>query len=140
MHNSIESRAPFLDYRLIEFTSKLSLNQLCPSNIDKEILKSIGTDYLSKEFFNLPKKGFSIPYYNYLENSWGDILLSLTKEGVSSDLGILNPNSVEKLLRSYKINPNFRIGKILYSILILEIWLRVFHLKMNPDKINLIKI
>ncbi|ARV13810.1 asparagine synthase (glutamine-hydrolyzing) [Polaribacter sp. SA4-12] len=138
MHNSIESRAPFLDHRLIEFTSKLSLNQLCPNNIDKEILKSIGTDYLSKEFFNLPKKGFSIPYYNYLENSWGDILLSLIKEGVSSDLGLLKPNSVEKLLNYYKINPNFRIGKILYSILILEIWLRVFHLKMNPNDIKLI--
>lgn len=138
MHNSIESRAPFLDHRLIEFTSKLSLNQLCPSNIDKEILKSIGTDYLSKEFFNLPKKGFSIPYYNYLENSWGDILLSLTKEGISSDLGLLKPNSVEKLLKNYKINPNFRIGKILYSILILEIWLRVFHLKINPNEIKLI--
>ena len=138
MHNSIESRAPFLDHRLVEFTSKLSLNQLCPNNIDKEILKSIGTDYLSKEFFNLPKKGFSIPYYKYLENSWGDILLSLTKEGVSSDLGVLNPSSVEKLLKNYRLNPSFRIGKILYSILILEIWLRVFHLKMNPNEIRLI--
>ena len=138
MHNSIESRAPFLDYRLIDFTSKLSIKQLSPNKIDKEILKTIGSDYLSKEFFNLPKKGFSIPYYKYLENSWGDILLSLTKEGISAELGILNPICVEQLLKNYKKKPNFRIGKVLYSILILEIWLRVFHLKMNPHNIKLI--
>lgn len=138
MHNSIESRAPFLDHRLIEFTSKLSFSQLSPNNIDKEILKSIGTDYLSKEFFKLPKKGFSIPYYSYLKNSWGEILLSLTKEGISSDLGIFNTDSVKELLKNYKIKPTFRIGKILYSILILEIWLRVFHLKMDPNNIKLI--
>lgn len=138
MHNSIEARAPFLDYRLIEYTSKLSINQLTPNKIDKEILKAIGSDYLSKDFFNLPKKGFSIPYYKYLENSWGNILLSLTEDGISADLGILNPNSVKKLIKKYKLKPNFRIGKILYSILVLEIWLRVFHLKMNPDQIKLI--
>jgi asparagine synthase (glutamine-hydrolysing) len=138
MYNSIESRAPLLDHRLIDFTSKLSINQLSPNTIDKQILKEIGTEYLDEEFFKIPKKGFSIPYYSYLKNSWGDILLGFTKEGVSSDLGILNPKAVEKLLNLYIRKPSYRIGKILYSILVLEVWLRVFHLKQNPSKINLI--
>ncbi len=137
MLNSIETRAPFLDFRLIDFTSKLSINQLSPNKIDKEILKSIGSDYLPKDIFNLPKKGFSIPYYDYLKKSWGNTLLAYTKEGVSSDLGVLNPDVVVKLLKDYKLNPSFRIGRILYSILVFEIWLRVFHLKMNPNEINL---
>ncbi|WP_299060607.1 asparagine synthase (glutamine-hydrolyzing) [uncultured Polaribacter sp.] len=137
MLNSIETRAPFLDYRLIDFTSKLNINQLSPNKLDKEILKSIGSDYLPKEFFNLPKKGFSIPYYSYLKKEWGTILLTYTREGISADLGILNPDAVVKLLEDYKLKPSFRVGRILYSILVFEIWLRVFHLKMDPNKINL---
>jgi asparagine synthase (glutamine-hydrolysing) len=138
MINSIESRAPLLDVRLIEYTSKMTIDSLAPNNVDKQILKEIGSEYINKDFFNLPKKGFSIPYYNYLKNNWGDILLGLVKEGVSSDLNILNPIAVEKLLSSYRRKPTFRIGKILYSILVLEIWLRVFHLKQNPEKISLV--
>lgn len=133
MFYSVESRAPFLDHRIIDYTSKLSINQLMENRIDKEILKNIGANYLSKDFFTLPKKGFSIPYYKYLQTSWGDLLTQLTNEGLSSDLNLINPAEVLNLIKVYKNKPTYKIGKILYSILVLEIWLRVFHLDQNPN-------
>lgn len=137
MHTGIESRAPFLDHRIVDFTAKLRIKQLMPNGIDKEILKSIGTEYLPKEVFLKPKKGFSIPYYEYLKTSWGILLEKFIKEGISSELGLIEPNCVLELVKIYRLKPSFKIGKLLYSILVFEIWLRVFHLKMDPNEINL---
>jgi asparagine synthase (glutamine-hydrolysing) len=137
MFHSIESRCPFLDYRILEYTSQLTIEQLMPNGIDKQLLKSIGSEYISAEFFKLPKKGFSIPYYDYLRTSWGDILLRFMQDGISSDMNLIDSKTVMHLISSYKTNPTFKIGKLLYSILVFEIWLRVFHLKMNPESIKL---
>jgi asparagine synthase (glutamine-hydrolysing) len=135
MFNSVESRVPFLDYRLLEYTSQLSVNQLMPNGVDKQMLKDIGSNYLPKEFFEQPKKGFSIPYYEYLKKSWGDLILKFCYEGISSDLEILDSKEVIKLVMVYRKKPSFKIGKILYSILVFEIWLRVFHMKQSPSNI-----
>ena len=136
MFYSVESRAPFLDHRIIDFTSHLNINQLMPNGIDKELLKSIGENYLPKEFFTLPKKGFSIPYYKYLKTYWGDTLRLFIQEGISSEMDLLESNCVLQLLEEYSVKPTYKTGRILYSILVFEIWLRVFHLKRNPDEIN----
>ena len=100
-------------------------------------MKSIGSDYIPAEFFKLPKKGFSIPYYDYLKTSWGDILLRFMQEGISDDMNLIDSKTVIQLILSYRANPSFKMGKLLYSILVFEIWLRVFHLKMNPESIKL---
>ena len=55
MFHSVESRCPFLDYRILEYTSHLTIEQLMPNRIDKELLKSIGSDYIPADFFKLPK-------------------------------------------------------------------------------------
>jgi len=128
---SIESRAPYLDYRIVDYVSKLPLGTLMPSGEDKELLKKIGAKYIPESFFKLPKKGFSIPYYDYLKNDWGTLLVKLVKEHISADLGIINPESVVDLVKRYREKPSFRIGRLLYSILVFEIWLRVFHLKID---------
>lgn len=137
MFASIESRVPFLDHRIIDFTSKLSVKQLMPNGVDKEMLKSIGEEYLPKDFFLNPKKGFSIPYYDYLQTSWGLLLEKLLNEGVSMDMDLIDAKEAFSLLKAYRLKPSFQLGKLLYSILIFEIWLRVFHLKIDPSEINL---
>ncbi|MHA7943490.1 asparagine synthase (glutamine-hydrolyzing) [Formosa sp. 3Alg 14/1] len=128
---SLESRAPYLDYRITDYVSSLSLQTLMPSGEDKELLKKIGSKYIPESFFKLPKKGFSIPYYEYLKNEWGTLLIKLVNENISADLRIINPLKVVRLLNSYREKPSFRIGRLLYSILVFEIWLREFHLNIE---------
>jgi asparagine synthase (glutamine-hydrolysing) len=137
MFFSVESRAPFLDNRIIDYTSKLSIEQLMPNGIDKEILKNIGAKYLPREFFDLPKKGFSIPYVKYMKNQWGNLLEDFIKEGISSDLGLINSDEVLNYLAVFRKNESNKLGKIMYGLFVFEIWLRVFHLKRNPEEIKL---
>ena len=47
-------------------------------------------------------------------------------------------NIVTLQLEDKKLVLKSKIYEVSYSILILEIWLRVFHLKMNPNEIRLI--
>jgi asparagine synthase (glutamine-hydrolysing) len=59
------------------------------------------------------------------------------QEGISNDMNLIDSKAVIQLILSYRANPSFKKGKLLYSILVFEIWLRVFHLKMNPESIKL---
>jgi asparagine synthase (glutamine-hydrolysing) len=68
MANSVEVRSPFLDYRVIEFARSLPVKYRYDNGIKKKILKDILEEYIPKEVFNLPKKGFSIPLGDWIKN------------------------------------------------------------------------
>lgn len=71
---SLESRAPFLDHRVIEFLIILPKEFKFNSNFSKRILKDILYDYVPKSIVDRPKQGFSIPLTFWLRNDlkdWG---------------------------------------------------------------------
>ena len=70
MSSSVELRAPFLDYRLIEFMSNLSNDHKFSkdNNTTKKILRDITVNLVPKEVLKKKKKGFPIPIYKWLEN------------------------------------------------------------------------
>jgi asparagine synthase (glutamine-hydrolysing) len=137
MFASIESRAPFLDHRLIEFTSKLTHDHLTPGGVDKYLLKKICEKYLPKEIIYKKKTGFRIPVRDYFSGKWSVMLENLIKEGHSSDLGIINIEGSLKLIEWYKKAKPTQMDKLLFSMLVFEIWLRVFHLGVEIDEITL---
>ncbi len=63
MSNSIEARSPFLDRKLVEFV--FSLPEEVRGN-KKWIIKEIAKKYLPKEIIFRRKKGFAIPFYEWL--------------------------------------------------------------------------
>ena len=132
MASSIEVRAPFLDHTLVNLSFESDLNSLMPNQQDKEITRAIYHELYGKEHVG-SKKGFSIPYQTYLMGSWGDLLEGFLNEGVSADYFNLNIPGVLDLLRNFRATPGQRIARILFSLLVLEIWLRVFHLDQELD-------
>ncbi len=131
MYASIESRAPFLDNRLIEFTSKLKPETLMPGGQEKFLLKKICEKYLPKDIVYKKKTGFRIPVRDYFNTKWADILKGFIKEGISANLGITNIEGSLKLIDWYQKSRPSQMEKLLYSMLIFEIWLRVFYLKQK---------
>ncbi len=67
---SLESRAPFLDHRVLEFLIKLPLEYKydTQSQVTKRILKDILYKYVPKEIVDRPKQGFSIPLTYWLRH------------------------------------------------------------------------
>jgi asparagine synthase (glutamine-hydrolysing) len=63
---SLESRAPFLDHRVIEFGASLPLNFKSQGQDGKRVLKQLLYKYVPKELVNRPKMGFGIPINDWL--------------------------------------------------------------------------
>lgn len=129
MAASLESRAPFLDHRLIEFTSKLKPEILMPGRVEKGLLKRVAEKYLPKEIIYSQKKGFSIPVDDYFRKDWGTKLLKLLDKGISVEMGIINPKGVKRLLEWHRRNEIPQLDRLLFSILVLELWLEINLLK-----------
>ncbi|MDX1904074.1 MAG: asparagine synthase (glutamine-hydrolyzing), partial [Thermonemataceae bacterium] len=66
MHYGLEARSPFLDYRLIEFALNLPTELKYKDKESKYLLKKILYQYLPKNLFERPKRGFSIPLADWL--------------------------------------------------------------------------
>ena len=71
MANSLEVRAPFLDYRLVEFMFSLDFN-LKKGDTNKYLLKQIALKYLPEEIVFRRKKGFSSPFIEWLFDEYKD--------------------------------------------------------------------
>lgn len=68
----VEVRSPFLDYRIVEFARTLPVNFRYDNGAKKRILKDILNDYIPKEIFDQPKKGFSIPLGKWIREDLQD--------------------------------------------------------------------
>ncbi|EOZ95665.1 Asparagine synthetase [Indibacter alkaliphilus LW1] len=132
MHSSVEVRAPFLDHTLVDYLMSVPVDSMMPNRIDKELTKSILEDFTGKVKHG-PKKGFSIPYASFMQNEWGELLESMILEGVSSIYFDFNREGIISLIKQHRTSPTPTLARVLFGILVLEIWLRVFHLKVPHD-------
>ncbi len=76
---SLESRAPFLDHRVVEFAWRLPLPMLLKGKEGKRILRSILYKHVPRELVERPKMGFGVPLDNWLRGplaNWAGDMLS----------------------------------------------------------------
>lgn len=69
MAYSLETRLPFLDYRLIEFMVRVDKNIKMQGFERKSILRKTIGKKLPKELLNAPKKGFGIPLREWFKDT-----------------------------------------------------------------------
>ena len=120
MYNSIESRAPFLDHKLIEQSWKIPLNYKIKKNNGKFILKEILQDYLPKKFIKKTKAGFALPIDELLRTklkTWSED--TLNQKTQLEDF--INYKNFRYLWEKHK-KKDVNAGGIIWSILVLQNW------------------
>lgn len=78
MSNGLETRAPFLDRNILQFSSSLDLSFKIRNSEPKWILHQLLSRYLPPSLFNRPKQGFAIPLDSWLRGplrEWSEDLL-----------------------------------------------------------------
>lgn len=75
MANSVETRNPFLDYRLVDNAFAIN-SRLKVGDTNKYLLKKVASKYIPDEIINRQKKGFNSPFNEWLFNEFGDKLLN----------------------------------------------------------------
>jgi asparagine synthase (glutamine-hydrolysing) len=124
MLNSLEIRAPFLDYRIIEFAFKEVPDILKVFRSERKILLRI----LAKS--NLPstldlkrKQGFIIPFANWFKDGeWGNYIETVLNE---SDPDLFDHKIIQKLLKGqrYGLDNTRR----LFALTMFELWRKEYN-------------
>jgi asparagine synthase (glutamine-hydrolysing) len=122
MLNSLEMRAPLLDYRLIEFAFGKVPSRLKATSTEKKImLKRLTTRLLPPEFDQQRKQGFSIPLGEWLKGgAFGKLFNEVLRDPQCS----FDVDTVDSLLRGQdKGRSN---GERLFALVLFELWRREY--------------
>ena len=122
MSNSLETRAPFLDKDIFNFSSSLPLSKKIKNGKGKKILRELLKDKIPSGLVDRPKAGFSIPIGDWIKGpliDWSEDLLS--KNSVEKS-GYLNFKNVEKIWKNHK--NGYDNSNLIWSILVFQQWLK----------------
>lgn len=118
---SLESRAPLMDYRIIEFTRSLPTAFKYSSGNQKRILKDILFDYLPASLFNRPKAGFTMPFKEWFKKELRDYVLdNLSKPELEKIPGI-NVKRTQEIIQEHMTGKWNRYPQI-WKLLVFSQW------------------
>ncbi|OGZ37715.1 MAG: asparagine synthase (glutamine-hydrolyzing) [Candidatus Portnoybacteria bacterium RIFCSPLOWO2_01_FULL_43_11] len=123
MFASLEVRAPFLDYRLVEFINSLPYHLKLKGFKTKYILKRLMKNKLPENIINRPKKGFGLPIAKWLTNELKDFAFDLLSEKKIKEQGIFNYSEIKKLLDEH-VNKKADHRKKIWTLLMFQEWYR----------------
>ena len=123
MANSLECRQPFLDYRIVEFASKLPSRLKFRGRNGKLLLRDAFGDLLPRQIWTRKKMGFGVPLGSWFQNE----LRQLTENRLlGSDARChqyFRPEALKLMVEQHmngRINHCYR----LWNLLVFESWLR----------------
>tara|TARA_R100001440_G_scaffold25074_8_gene40900 strand:- start:110259 stop:112067 length:1809 start_codon:yes stop_codon:yes gene_type:complete len=126
MANSLETRVPLLDHRVVEFAWQLPLHQKIRNGTGKWALREVLYRHVPREMIERPKKGFSIPLAQWLRGplrDWAEALLDQTR---LKREGYFHAAPIRKLWSEHQ-NGKHDNALRLWSILMFQAWLEHQH-------------
>ncbi|WP_299455622.1 asparagine synthase (glutamine-hydrolyzing) [uncultured Microscilla sp.] len=118
MAHSLETRIPFLDYRLVELMVKVSKNIKMQGYERKSVLRNTVGKALPKNILHAPKKGFGVPLREWFkEKSFENHLNSLSNQ----DFG-LNSNTIQTIVKENQLGKK-DYGNFIWMLFVLRNWL-----------------
>lgn len=100
MYNSLETRAPYLDYKVSEYCFSIKDEFNFKMDNGKFLLKDILSKYLPESLIQKKKKGFAIPIADWLKNELYDWSNDYLNEDICKKHNFFNYNEVKKLIRN----------------------------------------
>jgi asparagine synthase (glutamine-hydrolysing) len=125
MCHSVESRSPFMDYRLVEFVFKLDSSLKIRNGVGKFLLRDAMKGIVPEEILqNKIKLGFSTPLLQIFLDEGKDSPMSVLLSQKCLDRGLFDGNAVKKIFANLRRHPDD--VTFLYKILCVELWFREF--------------
>jgi len=124
MAASIESRVPFLDHKLVEFTARMPERFKLRGKTTKWILREAMKGILPAEILERPKMGFPVPVGRWFREEYRHIVDEYVLSERAMNRGIFSPDAVRKLVAAHNTGENH--DERLWSLVNFEIWHRRF--------------
>ena len=125
MANSLETRSPFLDYKLVEFVAQLPSRFKLRRLTSKYILKRALTGIVPNENLYREKRGFAVPIGLWFRGELKEFLLDHLLSSRFAQRGLFSKTAVEELVSTH-IQGRADYAHHLWILLMLELWHRAF--------------
>ncbi len=127
MANSLEVRSPFLDFELVNFAFTLPDDFKVNPAIRKRILQDAFRDFLPKELYNRPKKGFEVPLLKWLRKEMKSLIEDdLLSEKFIREQNIFDYPAIAQLKKQlFSSNPGDVHARI-WALIVFQWWWRKY--------------
>ncbi len=121
MSASLESRAPLLDHRVIEFAFALPAQALVRDGVGKWLLRRVLDRYVPRDLIDRPKAGFAVPLAQWLRGplrAWASDLIDPVR--LKAD-GLLDADQITALWRQHQTG-TFDRSYYLWNVIAFRAW------------------
>lgn len=126
MAYSLESRAPFLDYRVVELALTLPRRFLVRDGQGKWILRQLLDRYVPRPLVDRPKTGFGIPLAEWLRGPLREWANDLLDEAKLRSGGFFDARTIRRIWGEHLAGSHDR-SYLLWDVLMFQAWYRHRH-------------
>ncbi|HEY3580954.1 MAG TPA: asparagine synthase (glutamine-hydrolyzing) [Pyrinomonadaceae bacterium] len=124
MATSLESRVPFLDHKLVEFTARMPDTMKLRGQTTKYVLREAMKGVLPEEILTRSKMGFPVPIGTWFRGPFKSIIDEYVLSDRALSRGIFAPDFVRQIVALHQAGEDH--AERLWSLLNFEIWQRQF--------------
>ncbi|HEX5833409.1 MAG TPA: asparagine synthase (glutamine-hydrolyzing) [Pyrinomonadaceae bacterium] len=125
MAASVESRVPFLDHKLVEFTSSLPERLKLRRWTTKYVLRQSMKNVLPAAILDRPKMGFPVPLGSWFRGAYASVLDEYVLGSRALERGLFKAEFVRSLVEQHR-RGEANHSERLWSLVNLEMWHRRF--------------
>ena len=122
MSVSLETRAPLLDYRIVEFALSLPLEYKVQDGNRKRILKDLLYREVPEEMIGKNKMGFRIPFAKWLREDYDPLVQRYFSDEFLKKQGLFDEKTTGKMLRSYRNSDTSDYAREIWTFLLFQMW------------------
>jgi asparagine synthase (glutamine-hydrolysing) len=121
MANSLETRVPLLDHRLVELSLQVPTGINVQQGVTKQPLRKILYQNVPRELVDRPKQGFAVPKAYWLRHELRDWAENLLSEEALKKSGIFNTNLIRQKWQAHLFTEH-DYSFHLWSVLMFQSW------------------
>lgn len=120
----LEARNPFLDRDLIDLATRIPKDIHFKGGQTKILLRKLAYRYLPHDTVKLPKQVFTAPIWLWMAD-WPDLIDEMVLGPHVESRGWFNRSVLQNIVAEYRQYQTAGSSYLLWSLLILELWLRI---------------
>lgn len=131
MATSIESRVPFLDHKLVEFTARMPDSMKLRGGTTKYVLRESMKGVLPEKILTRSKMGFPVPIGSWFRGPYKSVVDEYVLGERALSRGIFAPEFVRKIVSLHQSGEDH--SERLWALVNFEMWLRRFFDREDPQ-------